>query len=268
MPDRRLKAGATTTIVAATLLSACGSSSSATPRAASSGEGAKPVAQIYADAQAALASVHSYHLSLDSVSKSQGHLHMELSVAGPGQLQGVVTLRGAPADAIYVGGAAYVRGHDFFAAVAGPRAAVVIGDSWVKLPAANPLSAGFAQLTDLHTAAQCLMTVHGTLAKGQATHFQGHPVIEIKDLADVPGDSPGTLDISTVGPAYPLHAIQTGPATAGTATPVPGCTVAGQAPATPGDTVSSELSYSAFNAPVTVTPPPHPLDLTPGSPQA
>jgi hypothetical protein len=226
------------------------------------GEAARSAAQILADAEAALGTASSFHIHFTGTSATDGATALDLVISKSG-VQGSITSQGTTAQVIVVGGQSYLQGRDFFAKSAGPDAAAVIGDRWVKAPAGQGL--GLDGFTDPKTVATCLLSSHGTLVKGATSTFQGHATIDVLDKGDVPGDSPGTVEIATSGPAYPLHFVQTGVATPGHMQE-PAVCGSSSGSSSSGAMTSMQATISDFNAVVTITPPPDPFQIP--SPQA
>jgi hypothetical protein len=242
----------------AVLLSACGSGGSGgaatTPRPA--GEAARTATQLLADTQAALAAASSFRMRFSATSSTDGAEAFDLVISTAG-VKGTITSGDATAQVIVVGGDSYVQGRAFFAKVAGAAAAAAIGDRWVKMPAGQSL--GFDQFKDPKTTATCLLAPHGTLVKGGTSTFQGEPTVQLLDKGDIPGDAPGTVEIATSGPAYPLHLAQTGAQTPGHS-PTPA--VCGpQSSGSGGTTTNAQATLSDFGATVTITAPPDPIEI-------
>lgn len=238
--------------VGAVLVSACGSGGSA-PAA---GEASKTAAQILADAQTALGSAGSFHMRFSATSATDGPMVMDLVVSSSG-MKGTVSIQGVTGNVVYTGGQSYLQGRDFFAKEGGAAAAAVIGDRWVKVPAGQ--SFGFDGFEDPKTVALCLLSTHGTLVKGGTSTYAGRSTVQVLDKGDIPGDAPGTVDIATSGPAYPLHMVQTGPQTPGQEKQLAVC---GSSSSSPGAAITNEqVTLSGFGAPVTIAAPPDPLEL-------
>ena len=78
----------------------------------------------------------------------------------------------------------------------------------------------------------------------------------IVDAGQVPGDAPGRLWVATSGAALPLRAQQTGPQMPG------GSPHACNSETSSPNQLRSDLTYSAFNASVTIAAPSGALDLS------
>lgn len=256
MPPSRSIVVVTAGIVAL-LASACGSSGSTPPRPA--GEASKTADQIVADAQAALSAATSVHLLMTGQA-SDGTQSFDLEITRSG-LKGTLTDAGVTANLIVVGGNSYVQGQAFFAKSAGAQAAAVIGNRWVEMPQGTDL--GLSGLADPRTLAICMVAGHGTLTKGTTSTFDGTPTIAVLDKGNAPGDAPGTMEVASTGPAYPLHFVQTGPDSPGTQVEPAVCGPSSSS--SPGQQTNNvQVTLSGFDAPVTVTAPPTPFVLPSG----
>ena len=221
---------------------------------ADNGESTKPAVQVLADATAALAAAHSYHLVGDFTDQD-GTFHIDFTVAAPGALQGTLTRGGVTAQVILSGGTAYIRGRAFFARVAGPAAAAVVGDRWVKVPASESLGS-LGEFADTHLAARCLLGQHGTLSRAGSGSVGGVPTVTLRDAGDRPGTAPGLLEVAARGVPYPLRASQAGAVRPGGA-PDPRCAAGGQSGQSRGS-----VALDRFDAVVSITPPADALDLS------
>ena len=240
----------------AVLVSACGSGGS--PSASHpAGEASKTAAQILADAQAALGAAGSFRIRFSGTSATDGPMTLDLVVSSGG-VKGSMTDQGVTAQVIVAAGQAYIQGRAFFAKTAGADAAAVIGDRWVQLPAGQ--SFGFDGFNNPKTVALCLLSVHGTLVKGGTSSFQGQPTVQVLDRADIPGDAPGTVDVATTGPAYPLHLVQTGAATPGQEKQPAVCGSSSSDPSS-GALTNMQATLSDFGAAVAITAPTDPFVL-------
>jgi hypothetical protein len=236
------------------LVSACGSSGNTPPRPA--GEASKTADQIVADAQAALSAATSVHLAMTGKAKDGAQsFDLEITQAG---LKGTLSDAGVTANVILVAGHSYLQGPGFFAKYAGPEAAAVIGNRWVEMPPGTDL--GLTGLADPRTLAICMVAGHGTLSKGTTSTFDGTPTIAVLDKGNAPGDSPGTMEVATTGPAYPLHFVQTGPASPGTQVQPTICGPSSSS-ASGQETSDIQVTLSGFDAPATITAPPNPFVL-------
>lgn len=237
--------------VCAVIVSACGS----TPASHPAGEASKTASQILADAQTALGAAGSFRIRFSGTSATDGPMTLDLVVSSGG-VKGSMTDQGVTAQVLVTGGQAYLQGRAFFAKSAGADAAAVIGDRWVKLPAGQ--SFGFDGFNDPKTVALCLLSVHGTLVKGGTSSFQGQPTVQVLDKGDIPGDAPGTVDIATTGPAYPLHLVQTGAATPGQEKQPAVCGSSSGDPSS-GALTNMQATLSEFGAAVAITAPADPF---------
>ncbi|MBV8295050.1 MAG: hypothetical protein JOY55_25145 [Mycobacterium sp.] len=242
----------------AVVVSACGSSGGTTPPRPA-GEVSKTADQIVADAQAALSAATSVHLSMTGQTKD-GTQSFQLEITQAG-VKGTLDDAGVTANVIVVGGRSYLQGQGFFAKYAGPVAASVIGNRWVQMPSGTDL--GLSGLADPRTLAICMVAGHGTLSKGTTSSFDGTPAIGVLDKGNAPGDAPGTMEVATTGPAYPLRFVQTGPNSPGTQVQpaICGPSSSGSSAA---QTSNVQVTLSGFDAPATITAPPDPFVLPSG----
>jgi hypothetical protein len=236
------------------VLTACGSGGGG------NGEADKSANQILADATSALKSATSFRIAGTATDSSgPGSFDVTFVVGAGGGAKGKLTNGGATAQFVYSGGKFYVQGKDFFTKFGGPQAGAVVGDRWVLLPA-SAAGQDFAAFTDPSALATCLSADHGTISKGGTATVDGHEAVILVDKGDKPGTAPGRLYVATSGTAYPVKVDVTGATSPGTPPGGPKCSSTTGSSGGTGGTAS--LTLSQFNATVTITPPPNPLDLS------
>jgi hypothetical protein len=246
---------ACTLLAAGLLISACGSSGGS----GGGGEADKTADQILADAVAAMKTVKSVHVvareTSSAASSGLGNLILDIDVASADSAAGSITGTGVAAKFVFSAGKFYLQGKDFFAKLAGPQAAAVIGDRWVIVPSSAGLS-GFEQFVNPGTLADCLSVDHGTLSKDGTTTVDGTAAVVLTDKGDKAGTQPGKLYVATEGTAYPLKLEVTGKATPGTP---PGGAKCGGGSSDTGST--GVVTFTQFNGTFTVTVPSNAVDL-------
>jgi hypothetical protein len=188
-----LRAAAVGVAIASTLLvAACGGGGN--------GEDSKSADQIVKDAQAALRSAGSYHMS-GKVSSDGGDVTLDIKVQGKSSSTGHIAEGGVAFDFVQTGGKLYIKGKELFAKAA-PQVADQIGDKWVTGPkddshfstAADTIS----QFADPASLADSLGSSGGPYSKQGNTTVNGQSAVVVKG-------KDGTLDVAASGPAYPLH---------------------------------------------------------------
>jgi hypothetical protein len=247
-------------VPAGVVLAACGGAAPSSARS-SPPESSRPAAQVLQDAAAAVARVRSYHMLAD-IPGQPGSVHVDLWVGGASAVSGTLTTSGTTAGLLIEGGGVYVRGRDFFRLTSGDAAANLIGDRWVLLPtsASRQLTGSLTRFTDTATLAHCLTNdPHGTLTATVSSRG-GEPVVELRDAGDRPGTVKGALVVDA-NTALPVETRADGPASAGGPATDPACG-SGAVDAGGG---SGVVSFDHWGAPVSVTPPPSPLDLSASS---
>lgn len=253
-------------VVGGALCASCGGgASSGTGVATAAGEAARAPDQILSDVRTAVRGAHSYHLTYDQTDSAGARTVFELFIAGPGAVSGKLTVGGVQLDLVVEQGGAYVHGREFFAKNSTAAAAAAIGDSWVRLTAAqaHQLIGPLDLFTDTAKVADCLLSSsqHGTLSVSQ-TSYQGQQVAEVKDAGDSPGTAPSVLDVPNTGTPYPLRIQSTGPRPASAQRPA-ACD-AGSSSSSSGDggSMAASAVFDSWNTSITVTPPPNPIDLS------
>jgi hypothetical protein len=185
-------------LIAAAVLSACGSGAS------DNGESAKSADTIVADSLSALSTVSSVHMSGSAASGSTP-VTLDLTLVPGKGGKGQVSESGLSFQLIVVNNAVYINGSKAFLEHFGGQAAAQLFDGkWLKAPQTGQL-ASVVQLTDLQSVVNQVKTSHGTLAKGSTTTVKGQKAIEITDTT-----KGGSLFVSTTGKPYPVEISKSG----------------------------------------------------------
>lgn len=225
-------------------LASCGSS-----------EADKSSSQILQDASTAIKAVSTYHLA-GSGQSGGSKIGFDLHIGGPTAASGSVTMAGVTAQVVVVNGDAYLKGKDFLEQVAGSQAATLIDDNWVKVPASgsSDLTQSFSGLANTKKLGGCLVSGFGgvNLTKSTAT-INGKPVVVLQASAL-------TMDFASSGPTYLLQVRSTG------STPSFDDCMNGSSSSSSGSTPvtgsGGTITFDSWGSSITVTPPPHPIDLS------
>jgi hypothetical protein len=227
-PRLLLSACAALLVLVAVSLGGCGSSGG------SSGNGiaSKTPTEILSAATAAADSASSVHVTGSIVSAgSPITLDLEL-VSGKGG-RGQISEGGLSFNLIQVDGTAYISGSPaFYSHFGGPAAAQLLEGKWLKAPASSGNFSTLGSLTDLNQLLNTALSDHGALAKGPVTTIDGQQVLSVTDASHG-----GTLYVATTGKPYPIEISK------------------------PGKT-GGKISFSNWNAPVTLTAPKDAIDLS------
>jgi hypothetical protein len=181
-------------------MTACGGSSSSSDN----GVAAKSPADIVSAASQAIDGVTSVHVSGSDASGSSP-IKLDLSlVAGKGGT-GQLTINGSTFQIVDIGQTVYLKaGSDFWNQFGNASATKLLSGKWLKASATGRF-ASFAELTNLHTLFNQLLSKHGTLVKGSTTSLNGEKVIAVKDTT-----KSGTLYVATTGKPYPVEIAKSG----------------------------------------------------------
>ena len=255
---RRRGAVTAITPVLSLALCTCGGSSS-------SGEAGRTPDQVFSDVAAAVRSVSTYHLVIDST-QNGSPLRLDMHIAGKGNVSGSMSLQGFMVDVVINSGAAYLHGSkDFWTRFGNAATANLVGDRWVRVPtsAATSLTTPIGMFTDTQKIANCLIQgPHGTLTSSTSS-VGGQAVTELRDPGDAPGSTPGTFDVAASGPPYPVRLVSNGVKTPGGPTPSPECESSSTTSSSSSSSAqSATITFSEWGAPVSVTPPPNALDFS------
>jgi hypothetical protein len=185
--------------VGALALAGCGGSSS-------NGVASKSAEEILSAAVTAAKGASSVHMS-GSVTSSGQPIGVDFQLAKGRGATGSMTLNGAKADLVLVGGKVYMKGSAQFWSRAGgtqgAAAAQLLKDRWVVAPATGQFTS-LVQITDVNALMGQLSKDHGTLTKGAETKVAGEKVIAVKSSKG------GTLYVATTGKPYPIQLSQSG----------------------------------------------------------
>jgi hypothetical protein len=216
--------------LATALLGGCGGSSSS-PSSSGNGLASKSPDQIVAAAKAAAAGAATVHISGSIINENKPiSLDMEL-VAGKGA-KGHIALEGLGIDVVAVEHAFYLDGSAaFYRHVAGAAAAQLLQGKWLKAPASGGSFASLAQLTDLTKLVDSTLASHGALKSAGTTTVGGQQAVGVTDTT-----KGGTLYVAATGTPYPLEISK-------------------------GGTSAGRIVFNRWNQPVTLTPPPNPINI-------
>jgi hypothetical protein len=148
--------------------------------------------QIFAQAKAALGAAPSYHITGIAGTKK-----IDQKVEGTSR-QGTVDNAGVVIEVITIGTDAYIKAPDSVWKGLLPSDATVVkmlSGKWVKLDGTNASFTSLLNLVDVNQ----LLTVTGTLAKGDTKVVNGTPAIGLVDSG-----SSGILYVALEGAPYPL----------------------------------------------------------------
>jgi hypothetical protein len=210
------------------LLAGCGSSGGSP----SNGISSKTPTEILSAATAAANSATSAHVSGSIVSGgSPITLDLEL-VAGKGG-RGQISEDGLSFNLIQIGGTAYISGSPaFYSHFGGPAAEKLLAGKWLKAPASSGSFSSLGSLTDLNQLLSTALSDHGALTKVPSTTIDGQQVLGVTDASHG-----GTLYVATTGKPYPIEISKTGKS-------------------------GGKITFTRWNAPVTLTAPSNAIDLS------
>lgn len=223
------------------------------------GEQSKPPQQILADAEAALAKVHSFHMS-GTATDAQGPGSLDADFVLPGKVRIRISQGGGTAELRVVDAVGYIRANQTFWSHNGPSASVatLLADKWLKVPANVAGFGQFEAFADPSLIGRCMLGIHhGTITKAGTGSVGGKAAVVLQDKGDAPGSSPGRVYIATVGQPLPLRAVQTGATTAG-GTPDAQC----HETADKDTTKHEDLRLTNWNSDVKIEAPAGALDLS------
>ena len=226
LPRRPAVARLLALAVALTGVAGCGSSSSS-----SNGVAQKSPEQIVEASKAAAAKAATVHITGSTISEKKPiSLDMEL-VAGKGA-KGHISIEGLRIDIVELEHAFYLNGSPaFYSRVAGPAAAQLLEGKWLKAPTGSGNFASLSKLTDLATVIDSSLASHGALTKAGTTTVAGQPAVGVTDTS-----KGGTLYVASTGAPYPLEISK-------------------------GGKESGRIVFDRWNEPVTITPPPNPINI-------
>ncbi|MHB1499458.1 MAG: hypothetical protein ACYCXN_16305, partial [Acidimicrobiales bacterium] len=182
-------------------------------------EEAKPAAQIFGDASAAMMHAKDFHISGGLHQGSQVvSLNLSMSPQGGG---GSVSLRGATLQMVVTTKEIYMKADaqswKTLAALGGGAGAgtaaftALLANRWIKAPVTNPQLGSFANLTFSTKFLKGVVANHGTqFTKGAETTWDGRSAIPLHD-----GANSTSVYIAVSSPHYLLGVVATGAANSG-----------------------------------------------------
>ena len=211
--------------IVAVAVAGCGSSSSS-----GNGVAAKSPQQIVSAAREAVAGAATVHVSGSILSERKPiSLDMEL-VAGKGG-KGQISVEGLRVDLIAVERAVYVNGSSsLYARLAGPAAASVLQGRWLKVPSSSRSFGSLSAATSLTGLVDTTLAEHGTLTRAPGRVIEGRPAVGVRDAS-----RSGTLYVAATGEPYPLEITKSGS--------------------------GGRIVFDRWNQPVTLAPPPDPINV-------
>jgi hypothetical protein len=126
----------------------------------------------------------------------------------------------------------YIKGSPaFWRHFGGNAAAQLFNGKWLKAPATGNFES-FAELTNLPTLFDKILSSHGKLSKGATTTINGQKVVAINDTGEG-----GTLYVAATGQPYPVQITKTG-------------------------SDGGKMVFDHYNEPVTLTAPKNAIDIS------
>jgi hypothetical protein len=208
------------TLAASVLLAAWGwsgaSASSVKATAAKdNGVSAKSPEQILAATLAALHSAHAFVMA-GKIVEDHKTTGIRIAYESSSKLELGLNESGRTEDIILLADAGYVKANEAFWIAQRAKKPASLANHWIEIPAGSgkslTSSLGFFSPSTL---SRCLGEDVGTLSREGTTKVAGKPAVVIRDAGNVPGGTPGLLEIATNGPAYPLRITSTGLTRAG-----------------------------------------------------
>jgi hypothetical protein len=191
----------------------------------SNGVASKSPAEILAAAKAAALSATSVHLRA-----AGGEVLVDVNLASSGGT-GQLRLAGAAFELRRTGTTLYLKSTPAVYRSLGITATVP-HNAWLRTPASS--SRQLAVFTEMNEQLNRSLRVEGALVKGATTTLNGQKVVELKDIKKVYSRY---LFVATTGKPYPVEILLTGQ-------------------------VTGKTTLSAWNKPVTLTPPPKSIDVS------
>jgi len=196
----------------------------------------KPIAQILADVESATSSATSVHIVASGLSGGSA-LDINIKLANGIGGAGAMTANGLTFQIDRIGAKAYFEGGSSFWKHIARRSSnafiQLFAGRWIEASATSGQLAPLTTFTDMKTLFAGLLGSHGKLALGSKTTIDGQPAFGLIDTTQG-----GTLYIAATGRPYPLAV-----------TPKHG---AG----------SGSIMFEAWDQPVHLSAPSHPLDFT------
>ncbi len=187
--------------------------------------------QIATAVNSAVNGVNSVHV-VGAVNSGGSKTTLDLNLVNGKGGQGSMSQAGLGFKIVAVGNNVYINGSNaFWQKFGGNAAAQLLSGKWLKAPATGQLSS-IADLTNVHTLFNQLLSSHGKLAKGSTSTVNGQKVIAVKDTTNG-----GTLYVATTGKPYPIEVIK-------------------------GGSDGGQITFDHFNQPVTLAPPANSIDIS------
>jgi hypothetical protein len=211
-------------IAPAGVLGGCGGSSG-------NGVESKSPAEILAATKAAADGASSVHIA-GSLSSNGSPITLDMYLVSGTGGRGQLSENGLSFELIVVDDSIYIKGSPaFYSHFGGSAAAQLFHGKWLKAPANSGELASLASLTDLSKLIDQALTNTSTLAKGATTTVAGQPAVELTDPA-----KDGSIYVATTGKPFPVQLVKRG-------------------------AESGKVTFSGWNQPVSLAPPPNAIDL-------
>lgn len=212
------------TIALAGLLGGCGGSSG-------NGVASKSPAEILAATKSAADGASSVHIA-GSLSSAGSPITLNMYLVSGTGGRGRLAENGLSFELIVVDNSIYIKGSPaFYSHFGGSTAAQLFRGKWLKAPAASGELASLASLTDLSKLIDQALANTSTIVKGATTTVRAQPVVELTDAA-----KDGSIYVATTGKPFPVQLVKRG-------------------------SESGRVTFSGWDQPVTLTPPPNAIDL-------
>jgi hypothetical protein len=218
--------------LSAGLMAGCGSDASpsgeATPAASATpnGVGALPPNQALKQVQAAVDDATSVRFS-GSVADGSQTIDLDVQAETGGDATATLKVNGQQIDLLVVGDTGYLKADKaFWQEQAGPEAATLFQDKWIKFPKSSSDFAPFLELTKVSSLIQ--QDKGSTLKTGKPNTINGVAVFALVDSSPTDG---GTLYAASSGEPLPVQLVGSGEASGG------------------------KIDFDDWNEPVTVTAP-------------
>lgn len=172
--------------------------------ASSNGVAAKSPNAIVAAATNAIRGAQSVHVS-GSIVNGGSPITLDLNLAAGKGGGGRMSENDLSFRIIVLKDVVYINGSDsFWRHFGGNAAAQLFHGKWLRGSATGQLGS-VAELTDLQSLFNKLLSTHGSLAKGPTSTIDGQKVVAVKDTT-----KGGTLYVATTGKPYPIKVSKTG----------------------------------------------------------
>jgi hypothetical protein len=222
----------------------------------SNGVESKPPEEILAATAEALRRAKSFHM--ESTERGSSSPSVKADNGLPRELRLALRDRDASVSVVVVDGSFYINGNGaYWKKVDAGQGASFLADRWFKVPRSH--GEDLTKALDPRTFSRCLLTEHGSLARGGTATVDGKRAVVIVDKGDRPGSAPGKLYVAATGEPFPLRIIATGKQRPG-GHKDPEC--GDETPPSAGD----EVIFSDYNEPLDVSAPPDAVDLGSGTP--